>query len=204
VDGHREEVENDIIKAATKVFVAKGFKGATMRDIASHANINLAMLNYYFRSKENLFDIIFERAFAQIYGKLFGVLVSDLSIFDKIRCLVGDFIDILLQNPSLPSFIFSEVSLNPTRLTKKLKDNKEFERVFNLIQKQIDDEVKTGILKPTSFLELYMNIDSLCVFPFISKPMFMDIFNHSEKNYSILLEQRKTTIAELLIAGIKA
>ncbi|KAA3619563.1 MAG: TetR/AcrR family transcriptional regulator [Calditrichaeota bacterium] len=204
MDNQRAETENKIIEAAMKVFTKKGYKGATMRDIAAEAEINLAMLNYYFRSKDNLFDIIFERAFKQIYGKLFEVLANNSSIFDKIRGLVNEIIEILLNNPELASLIFAEVSINPERLSDKFKGNSEVEKIFNRFQKQIDKEVKLGIMKPISFMELYMNIDALCVFPFLAKPMFTGIFNLSEMNYGGLMERRKSTIADFIIAGLQA
>jgi TetR/AcrR family transcriptional regulator len=199
----REVVENEIIDIATKVFVAKGYKGATMRDIATEADINLAMLNYYFRSKDNLFRIIFDRTFNQIYGQLFGILMNNDSIFDKIRGLVNEFTNILIKNPDLPSFIFGEVSLNPELLAQKLEGISEAEIIFTRFQKQIDEEVKAGIIKPTSFMELYMNIDALCVFPFIAKPMFAKIFSITEMDYGVLLERRKVSVADLIIAGLK-
>ena len=190
----RENVENEIIEAATKVFIAKGYKGATMRHIALKADINLAMLNYYFRSKDNLFDIIFERAFEQIYGRVFSVVTRGNSMFDNITEMVSEFIDILVKNPYLSSFIFSEISVNPERLTEK---------VFAMFQKQIDKEVADGIIKPITFMELFMDIDSLCAFPFIAQPMFKKVFNISDMNFGVLMERRKTSITELLIAGIR-
>ena len=48
--------EEKILEAASKVFTEKGFAGTRTRDIAEHAGINLALLNYYFRSKEKLFE----------------------------------------------------------------------------------------------------------------------------------------------------
>jgi AcrR family transcriptional regulator len=199
----RENVENEIIEAATKVFIAKGYKGATMRHIALKADINLAMLNYYFRSKDNLFDIIFERAFEQIYGRVFSVVTRGNSMFDNITEMVSEFIDILVKNPYLSSFIFSEISVNPERLTNKLKNAKETEKVFAMFQKQIDKEVADGIIKPITFMELFMDIDSLCAFPFIAQPMFKKVFNISDMNFGVLMERRKTSITELLIAGIR-
>jgi AcrR family transcriptional regulator len=203
MDDGREEVENKIIKAATKVFIANGYKGATMRNIATEANINLAMLNYYFRSKDNLFDIIFDQAFGQIYGSMFISLSGDKCVFEKIRDLVSSYITVLLENPSLPNFIFSEIAINPDRLTKKLNQKKELFKIFDEFQKQIDNEVISGKMKPFSFLELFLNIESLCAFPFIVQPMLKKVFNVSDKNYTAILKHRKTSVADLLINGLK-
>jgi len=199
----REETEQHIIQVAMKVFTEKGFKGATMRDISTAADVNLAMLNYYFRSKENLFEIIFQKAFTLIYSKFFVILSGDKPILDKIQDMVYEFMDILIQNPALPAFIFGEINHNPDLLANRLKNAENFEKLLDKLQHQIDKEVKEGIIKPFTFMELYLNIDSLCVFPFIVKPLFSRVFNMSDMNYGVMLERRKASIAELIINGLK-
>lgn len=199
----RTEVENEILVAATKVFIEKGYKGTTIRDIASEANISLGTMNYYFRSKENLFDIIFDKAFGQIYGLMFGSLISEKSVFDKIRDLVSSYIAVLIENPSLPSFIFMEISLNPGRLTNKIQGGKDILSILNKFQKQIDNEVSAGKMKPISFLDLIINLESMCAFPFIAKPMLKGVFSISDMNYGAMLERRRTSVAVFLIDALK-
>ena len=53
-----ESTEEKIKEAARRVFTRKGFAGTRTRDIAEESGFNLALINYYFRSKEKLFDII--------------------------------------------------------------------------------------------------------------------------------------------------
>jgi AcrR family transcriptional regulator len=207
MENKREEVESHIIDAATKVFIAKGFKGATMRDIAAEASINLAMLNYYFRSKENLFEIIFEKVSHHIYDTIFTILGSEKPIFEKISDLVNAYINVLIENPQYPAFIFSELSHNPDSLTSKFKSSKGIPKIviiIKLFQKQIDKEVNAGIMKPVSFLDFFINLESLCTFPFIGKPFIKEIFDLSDLEYGAMLENRKTTVSELLINSLKA
>ena len=199
----RTEVENEILVAATKVFIEKGFKGTTIRDIAKEANISLGTMNYYFRSKENLFDIIFDKAFGQIYGSMFGSLISEKSVFDKIRDLVSSYIGVLIENPALPSFIFMEISLNPERITNKIQGGKDIMGILNKFQKQIDNEVSAGTMKSISFLELFINLESMCAFPFIAKPMLKGVFSISEMNYGAMLERRRASVADFLIDALK-
>jgi AcrR family transcriptional regulator len=77
-------VEQEIIEAARKVFIAKGYGLAKMRDIAAEAKINIAMLHYYFRSKENLFNIIFEDIYHIIYNNIFATIENrEYDLFEK-------------------------------------------------------------------------------------------------------------------------
>jgi AcrR family transcriptional regulator len=95
--------EQDIINAARKVFQEKGFKEATMRNIADEAKINMAMLHYYFRSKENLFYIVFDEAFSQLYEQVVKVLSSEeFDIFEKIRNIVNEYISFFVRNRTSP------------------------------------------------------------------------------------------------------
>ena len=55
-----KQTEEKIFDAATDVFVEKGMDGARMQDIANHAGINKALLHYYFRTKDQLFNAVFE------------------------------------------------------------------------------------------------------------------------------------------------
>ena len=78
------EAEENILKAARTVFIKKGYKGATTRDIAAEAGITSPLLNYYFRSKENIFSIVYERAFNSLYSNVYHTIMGDASLFDKI------------------------------------------------------------------------------------------------------------------------
>ena len=78
-------VEQDIVNAAQDIFVEKGYDGATMREIAARAGINISMLHYYFRSKDNLFDIVFNRVFQRLYGRIFEVMASSEDLFTKLK-----------------------------------------------------------------------------------------------------------------------
>ena len=81
-------VEQDIVNAAQDIFVEKGYDGATMREIAARAGINISMLHYYFRSKDNLFDIVFNRVFQRLYGRIFEVMASSEDLFTKLKTIV--------------------------------------------------------------------------------------------------------------------
>src|SRR2546425_901472 len=80
-----ETTENKILQAAKKVFITKGLDGARMQDIADEAGINKALLHYYFRSKDKLFEVIFMEAATSLFPKIVSILDEDISLFDKLR-----------------------------------------------------------------------------------------------------------------------
>ena len=187
--------EKKIKEAARKVFLEKGYGQARTRDIADEAGINLALLNYYFRSKEKLFGIIMEESMQQMFGLIVSI-VNDkaVSLTEKIDIVVNRYIDSLRENPNLPLFVLSEMQANPhiimdkTGLTDNMISNNYF---YKQIQEQIDKKNLTGL----SPLHIFINIISMTVFPIVGKPLLISM--HSELDlpkYEIFIEERRKLI----------
>ncbi|MDR1671868.1 MAG: TetR family transcriptional regulator, partial [Bacteroidales bacterium] len=83
-----QNAENKIIEAARQVFYEKGYNGASMRGIAQKAGVNYALLHYYFKTKDKLFEIVFKEAFSMLFRQLSEALASDANVFDKIRLMI--------------------------------------------------------------------------------------------------------------------
>ena len=189
--------EEKIKEAAQKVFMKKGYAATRTRDIADEAGINLALLNYYFRSKENLFELIMMEKLAKFFGAVAPVLNdSTASLEAKITTVVTNYIDLLTANPDLPLFILSEIRHNPERFASKLPLTKVVEShlIKQLAEKRPD-------INPLHFL---MNILGMTVFPFIMKPVFHASAVLNEKNFSARMEERKALIPKWVNAMLKA
>ncbi|HMG13903.1 MAG TPA: helix-turn-helix domain-containing protein, partial [Saprospiraceae bacterium] len=87
--------EDKIIDAAKKVFLQQGYSGARMQDIADAAGINKALLHYYFRNKDKLFELIFLQCTQKMIPTINSVFDSDEDIFNKIRQFVSTYIEML-------------------------------------------------------------------------------------------------------------
>ena len=197
-----ETTEGQILDAAEKVFQAKGMDGARMQEIADNAGINKAMLHYYFRSKQLLFEAVFTTAFSLLAPQLNKVLNDDSSIEDKIRKFTSNYISFVSKHPFLPNFVLQELNRNP-EFVLKLKDKKVFPSLAKF-KNQVDSEVEKGNLKPISAEQLFINIMSLNIFPFIGKPLIKALIDVDEKAYKQLIEDRKTQVADFIINSIKA
>jgi AcrR family transcriptional regulator len=194
--------EEKILEAARQVFIHKGMAGARMQEIADTAGINKAMLHYYFRNKEMLFETIFSQAAQKLFPKLNIIFESELPLFEKIENFVQAYIDVMLENPYLPMFVLSEMHQNPERFYKKMKGQLNFPRPDKFLA-QIESEVKKGTIKRISPLQLLMNIISGTIFPFIAKPMFQMHIGLDELQFRQFIMQRKKEYAGFVIDAIR-
>lgn len=109
--------EEKIIASARKLFMQKGFDATKTRDIANEAGINLALLNYYFRSKENLFEIIMKENMGQFMQVISEIVNSEeTSIQEKIELLVNNYITMLMRLPDMPLFVMNNIRKDPERI----------------------------------------------------------------------------------------
>ena len=196
-------VEKNIVNAARSVFVEKGYDGATMREIAAAAGINISMLHYYYRSKDNLFDIVFNEMFQRMYGRIFEVTASQDDIFTKIRTIVDIYTDTLSQDPRLPNFIFNEVTQRPGRSGRFAEYKQMVHRHIQTFQQQLDRAAARGTIRKISVMELFVDIESLCVYPFLTFPLWQKIFGVAQTDFIRMIVARRETFARNLIKSIE-
>ena len=193
--------ENSILEAAKSVFQRKGMAGARMQEIADKAGINKALLHYYFRSKQLLFDMVFKQAFKMMSKKIATILNTDEDLDVKIKKFTYEYISFVIKHPYLPNFILQELNNNPDFL-KKMSES-EAVPGFSVFKNQIRYLVKENKIKPIDPNQLIINIMALSVFPFVGKPLLKTFTNMSEDDYQLLLEERKTEVANFIINAIK-
>jgi len=189
-----DTAEQKIKTAAKKLFTQKGYAAVKTRDIASEAGINLALVNYYFRSKENLFEIVMlENMTTFAEGAAEIIHNESTSLDQKIELLVGHYIDVLIKNPNVPQFVLNEMQSHPEKITAILGQKLN---VFNSsLIRQVGEEIQLGkminIAHPVQFM---VNLLALTIFPFISKAMLTSIGNVTDMTFSMMMESRKQLI----------
>ena len=197
-----KNTEQVILQTARKIFIQKGLAGARMQDIADQAGFNKALVHYYFTSKDKLFDLVFEQEMSNLFSNLVAILSSDLPLFEKIENIVSLDIDHLTQFPGLPIFVLNEMSRNPDVILKRLKKI-PVQKVMDGFQKQINSEIKKGTIKRITADQLFINIQSLCIFPFIARPMIKGLLQFDDKTFLAIIKKRKTEVAQFIISAIK-
>lgn len=195
--------EQKIVEAAKQVFLEKGMAGARMQDIADRAGINKALLHYYFRSKEKLFEIIFEEAAGKFIPQLNEVFDQTDDLFLMIRHFVATYINTIGENPYIPAFVAHEINQNPDRILEKFikvkVDPFPLAQFFNAYQKAL----KEGKIRPIAPDMLMVNLISMSIFPFIGRPMIKIILQKDEAAFTQFIERRKIEVAEFAINAIK-
>jgi TetR/AcrR family transcriptional regulator len=197
-----ETTEEKILAAARKVFTGKGMAGARMQDIADEAGINKAMLHYYFRDKDKLFEVIFLQEAHKFFPKVNIIFESDAPLFEKIELFVNEYIDEMVDNPYLPWFILNEVNRDADQFFGKLWNLTHRPNPAKFLE-QIEREIKKGTIKKISPLHLLLNLLSMTIFPFVGKPMIMKNLLMNEQQFKQLIEQRRKEIPKFIIDSIK-
>lgn len=190
--------EQKIKEAARKVFLQKGFAAARTRDIAEEAGINLALLNYYFRSKEKLFQQIMEESLHILINNVLPILADPaISLQDKIPVVIDNYTDMLIANPELPTFILSELRNDPGHIVKVLGGNSKLD--LSVLLKQIEEGKQKGEvidIHPWNFL---LNLLSLTVFPFVAKPLVKKLAGLSDSQFETLVNERRAMIKNMVM-----
>lgn len=185
--------EEKIKTAAKKVFYKKGFTATRTRDIAEEAGLNLALLNYYFRSKAKLFEIIMTETFVGFIDSIKIILNDEkTSLEQKVEVIAERYIDFIIKEPEIPVFILTEIRNNPEGLLKRLPIREIInESVFI---KQFLTAVEKKEITESNPLHFLMNILGLVVFPFIAKPIIMGSRNLETEAFNDLMRERKKKI----------
>jgi TetR/AcrR family transcriptional regulator len=193
--------EEKIKKTALPLFLERGFERTSIREIASKAKINIALLNYYFRSKENLFDSIFSGLLGKHTPVLQEILNTELPLEEKIEVYVDQYIDMLLENPKLTYFVLSVLNRNPNKIIKM----KMFRSLYQTenFSIQFADEKNKGNIRDVDITQFYLNMLSLITFPFTVKTAVMEKDQMSEAGFRDFMIARKKIITEMLIQSLK-
>jgi AcrR family transcriptional regulator len=195
-----KKTESKILEAARQVFHQKGYNGARMKEIADVAGINKALLHYYFRNKESLFEKVFEQTFSEVSARINGIFLSEMTLTSKIEIFVNFYINLISKNSFVLYFIINAMHEKPERLLEIIEKNEVAPRqTLDQIGKQMKEEM--GI-EPDP-LNLYVNILSLTIFPALANPMIKSMFRLSNEDMSAFMEERKKIIPTFIANALK-
>ncbi|MDR0872657.1 MAG: TetR/AcrR family transcriptional regulator [Prevotellaceae bacterium] len=196
------DVKDRILKAARELFVQNGYNGTSIRDIATAADANIAMVNYYFGSKENLFSVVLGDVFNILSEKIFTLIDADLPFFELLRKWIYSYYDVLMQYPDFPLFVLNEAAQNPKKIGEKFRLANSYQ-VYAKLVLRIHSEEEKGTIREVSIPDFLINVLSLSVFPFVSKPVVTQFLNLPEKEYMEQINQHREYVANFIINAIK-
>lgn len=197
-----KQTEEKIFDSATIVFQEKGMDGARMQDIANRAGINKALLHYYFRTKDLLFEAVFQKVAGRLFNKFAPVFQDDLSLEEKLRFFFREHIRFLKENPRIPSFILNEINRHPERIKKMIK-NVDFMRLWTMLEKQHKKELQEYNITIESLPQIMVTIASMSVFPFAARGILEGIFENVGVDFDSFVEERKEFAADFVLSALK-
>lgn len=194
------ETEKKIIEAAKEVFVEKGLQGARMQQIADKAGINKALLHYYFRSKDKLFDAIFEDIMSQMFAVVATNIRTDMSLPELVETFVKFYNEFFQKNPFYPQFIFHEIWQNPDRLSDIMKSQQIAPaEIIEKVQQKVPAINNSGLTAQ----HMIANVLGMTLFPHIARPLFQRVFfNNDNDEYSRFLGERTDFLKELMTGAL--
>jgi AcrR family transcriptional regulator len=201
MENNPANMEQRILDAATEIFVDQGFAKTTTAQIAQKAGCNPALLHYYFRTKEKLFEQIFEQKSHIILGRLAEVDNSTGPFDQKIAKIVGAHFDFLKENTQLVPFLIGELLDNPTRFMNVYGHRRA--EIFSRFAAELHDEVTRGTIKPISMLDIASTVMSLNIGTFLVLHVMRQLNVMPDEAIDQWLESRKQEIIETVLSRIK-
>jgi len=203
------QTEQRILDAAHSVFLRRGTAGARMQDIALEAGVNQALLHYYFRSKARLSEAVFRRAARQLFPRVIEVMASEVDLEDKVRRVVQLEIDHLSRTPYLPGYVISELTHHAERAPQLISTligmapENVGPRVTTTLRRQIDARVRAGAMLPITPEQFMVNLVSLCIFPFVARPMLMALLGMDQHAFARFIDSRRQELAAFFLRALR-
>lgn len=198
--------EAAILRAAEEEFLQKGYEGAKTVAIARRAGVTHAMLHYYFRSKENLYNQVLTTKFDMlVQSVLISFTRSDLPFLDRLRVGIEAHFDFLVQNPGLPRFVINELIVD-TQQIELLRERlaRVFATVVVPMQEELNTLIEQGVVDRVSMVDLVVDMVSLNAFVFIAMPIIEPFaLQHYGLSLEEFLAQRKRENVELIMRRLK-
>lgn len=197
--------EEKILASAEKEFISKGFDSARTTSIAKDAGVTHAMLHYYFRSKENLFEKVICKQMASLGELMLSSLVaSDRPLFENIREVIIRHLDFIGANPELPQFFIREVFTHPDRMKLFAETIGASAKIsITKLQREIDEAALRGKCRKVNAEMLMLDIVSLDIFSFLVQPVIGTVLPGLFTDRERFLEERKKENVETIMRKLK-
>jgi AcrR family transcriptional regulator len=200
----KNDTESRILDAAHSVFVRQGTRAASLKDIAQEADVNQALLHYYFRDKKTLADTVFEQVASDFIPQIQEVFVAEQPIEEKVETIVQKYMGLIRENPYLPLYIVGELNQNPEEMKERIRSMgiAPFDKLGQL-DRQLQEKTEAGELRSISAEQFVVNLLSLCIFPFIARPLIETMFDMDDDAFEDFLQQRVEEIPRLFLSGLR-
>lgn len=191
-----EKSEDKIKDAARRIFLKKGFDGTTSRDIAREADMNIALTNYYFRSKEKLFLEIFSEVLGKYFNSTIEILNKKIDIKTKISEMIEHDFQMMKEEPDMVIFIMNEIHKEPDRLFAGMSHFERLKETY--FTQQLEEGIANGTIRDLRLENLLPLIKCSVEFIFLSKPIHKKLYNMTDEGFADFAETQKEHIKEMI------
>lgn len=198
-------IEQEILNAAKKTFIRKGKSGARMQDIADEAGVNKALLHYYFRSKDKLFQKVYEDAIKDLGESVYNISNKTNSVKELLRIVIDRTFAFQLANENFLLFFFWEAKTESYTVNDIAKNTKNILGFcpFDVFSPKIEQAIKAGEIREIEPVELIINVLSLIISFFLALPIIKSTFQLTEDQFQLMIDNRKDEIFRLIWHDIK-
>ncbi len=199
------ESEEKIFLAALDVFSREGKNGARMQEIADRAGLNKALIHYYFRSKERLYEEVFSFVMRRYLLSLAASLKDNTSFEELLREFVTRFLDLLNEHPTLPLFILRELSEGAAVMEEKIRQiivpsGAGLPAVFTEAYRAA---AASGEIRDLGASQTLITIMGACIYFFAGYPVLAALMPDIASDRDASLQERKQHIYDLVMYGLK-
>lgn len=194
-------MEEQILIAAEKLFLDKGFAMTSTAEIAREAGCNTALIHYYYRTKTKLFQTIFEQKMKLFAGSFVNIQLENISFLEKVKRVVVAHFEFIRANPKMPFLLLNEMTTNPAsvaELKKELGDT--IGSVVAVIQREIDTNVELGVIRYITAVDLMLNIGTLNVMTFLTMPVIEQV---EAIDKELFIDNRREEIVRTIINSLR-
>lgn len=193
-------MEDRILEAAKQVFVRKGYEATKMGDVAAEAGIGRTALHYYYRTKEMLFDAIFDQLIGALLPNLGAIIDEDTSFLEKLPKIIDQYVKTLQRNPLFPIFVINELERAPEHIYHSILKNPSRVEPIIRMRRQMEKEMEQGLLKKLPVYYVATTLISLLVFPMLVRNPFTAIFMGGDaEKYEDFLQERIPFVTDIMI-----
>ena len=202
---NEQPLEEAILEVAEKLFLEKGFAMTSTTEIAKEVGCNQALVHYYFRTKDNLFNVIFEQKFKTFFQGVFEMrTMGNMSFQDKLRHIIETHFDLLRKNPKMPALILNELSRRPDQiavLREKLHSLPE--KLFAELEKDLQVEIQQGNIRDISLMDILVSMLSLNIALFIIMPVAETILQINEIQKEFMITHRRSENVDFILKSLR-
>ena len=188
-----QDTEKLIKDTAKKIFFGEGRFNATTQEIADAAGVNRTLINYYFRSRDKLFEIVFDDAQRQDQELTEQIVFSDLPFREKISRHLDSCFEQAKQYPYLEIYMVTQVNQGCV-----FKDKEKMGSLLDKFYLEIALEMEKGTIAKMRPEHFALNFISLMSFPTAMRPLLQETMGMTEEYYETLMDERKEIILNTL------